>query len=409
MISQRTILEPAREIPVAADVEVLVVGGGPAGIAAGIAAAREGARTLLVERYGYLGGMITGANVTLFMGMGDGEKLLARGLCQDIYDRLGAMGAVSQREGDTDFRVDNETFKWQAQEMLLEAGADLLLQTQVCAPIMEGNRVVGVYTESKSGRQALLAQVVVDCSADADVAFRAGCACDDEAHVVTLVARTEGVDRERVAAFAREHPAEHAAIMTEAKRLNGDTTVGAPRYLADINVANAADLTRAEIQLRREAFETLRYLRANLPGYERATLTTYPQFGVRQGRRIKGVRTLTEDDMVNSRHSPEGIARLGVYFPDWGPTYQLKGLAYDIPYGCLVPQEVDGLLVGGRCIAADYRTANTMRLIVPCVATGQAAGAAAGVAVEVGCGPRAVPTETLRQALRQQDVFLGEE
>ncbi len=411
MSLRHTVVEPAREIPIAAEVDVLVAGGGPAGIAAAIAAAREGARTLLVERYGYLGGMVTGANVVVIMGVGDGRKNLAGGLVAEWRQRLGAMGAAQDLKNDIDYKVDNETFKWQAQEMILEAGADLLLHTQVCAPIMQEGRVAGAYVESKSGRQAILAQATVDATADADLAYRAGVPCDNDLHEVTLVMELEGVDKDRLVAYANAHPQEYQAIMAEARRISegdGSAVVGSVRHMKGVDVTDAQALTRAEIKLRREAWEALRLLRARLPGYEQARISvTYPQFGVRQSRRIRGEYMLVDDDLVSSRHFDDGVARLGVYFPDWGPTYQLEGLAYDIPYRALVPLGVDGLLVAGRCISCDYRTCNTMRLLTPCIVTGQAAGAAAAVAVEVGCAPRAVPIPTLRQALMQQGVYLG--
>jgi len=408
MTETRTIEEQARRIPIVADVDVLVAGGGPAGIAAAIAAAREGARTLLVERFGYLGGMITGANVVAILGMGDGYGPKARGIMLEIRERLKRLGAVTVLREGYDYRVDNEAFKWQSAEMVYEAGADLLLHTQVCMPIVRDGRVIGAFVESKSGRQAILAQVTIDCTADADLAYRAGCPCDNETHEVTLVTRVEGVDAQRVEAFARESPSEYERIMAEARRLNGDTAVGSSRYLKHVDVTDASALTRAEVQLRREAFDTLLYLRARLPGYDKARIAvTYPQFGVRLSRRIHGEYRLVDDDLVSNRHFEDGVARLGVYFPDWGPLYQIKGLDYDIPYRCLVPKGVNGLLVAGRSISCDYRTGNSMRLLVPCFATGQAAGAAAGIAVELDSAPRAVPPDTLRRALAQQGVYLG--
>jgi ribulose 1,5-bisphosphate synthetase/thiazole synthase len=401
--------EPARQVPVVADVDVLVAGGGPAGIAAAIAAAREGARTLLVDRYGYLGGMITGSHVVAILGMGDGHRVVAQGILAEIRERMAMWGGMTMLGDGIDYRVDAEIFKWQAVEMVQEAGADLLLQTQVCAPIMRQGRVAGAYVESKSGRQAILAQVTIDATADADQCYRAGVPCDNETHDVTLVLRMEGVDKARVDAYAAEQPAEYDRTIQEARRLNGGTKIGAPRYLKQIDITDAAALTRAEIQLRREAFETLYYLRARLPGYEKARIaSTEPQIGVRLSRRIHGAYRLLDDDLRASRKFEDGVARLGVYFPDWGPIYEIKGLDYDIPYRSLVPQDVDGLLAAGRCISCDVRTGNSMRLIVPCFATGQAAGAAAGVAVELDCAPRQVPADVLRAALRKQNVNLGD-
>ncbi len=402
-----TIEEPARKIPVAADVDVLVAGGGPAGIAAALASAREGARTMLVERYGYLGGMITGANVVAVLGAGDGQIAKARGITLEIGERLDKLDAIKPlRYGD--YRVDPEIFKWQAVEMLLEADVTVLFHTLVSAPILEGGVVAGAFTESKNGRQAIKAKVTVDATADADLAFQAGCACDDETHDVTLGIVIQGIDKEKAAAFAEESPDEYRTIAEEAARLNGGVMLGRKRLLKGIDVADAFDLTQAEIQLRRECFEALMYLQKHVPGYENARVfSTRPQIGVRQGRRVRGQYTVVVDDLLSSRHFHDGIARLGAYLPDYGSSYAIKGLDYDIPYRCLVPEEIDGILIAGRCISCDYQSCNTLRLIVPCFATGQAAGCAATIAVQDDCSPRQVSIEKLRTLLLGQDVYLG--
>jgi hypothetical protein len=415
----RTIVEPARETPILAEVDVLVVGSGPAGIAAALAAAREGASTMLIERYGYLGGMITGAYVVAILGVGDGLQPVARGITQEIRERLEPLGGIKpmraggEEEYDEfapsgDYIVDAELFKWQAAEMLLEAGVRLRLHTLACDPILSGERVIGLTVESKSGREAILANVVIDCSADADVAVRSGVPCDNETHEVTLGMTLTGVDRERVEAYRSAHPDELSAALAAARQLNGGVLPGGSRRIAAIDVADAEALTRAEIQFRHDAFAALQHLRRNVPGYEEARIAaTFPQLGCRQGRRIRGEYCVTDQDLAESRTFADGIARLGVYFPDWGPTYRVRGLAYDVPYRCLVPQGVDGLLVAGRCVSSDYLACNTLRLIVPCFCTGQAAGAAAGIAVELDCAPRDVPADVLRQALQRQGVNLG--
>jgi hypothetical protein len=402
------IREPERRTPVAAEVDVLVAGGGPAGIAAALASARHGARTLLIERYGYLGGMITGAYVVAILGVGDGRVPLARGIVDEIRERLGALDAVQPIRGCGDYRVDAEMFKWQALEMLLEAGVDVRLHTLACDPILEKGAVTGIVVESKSGRQAYRAAVTVDTSADADLAYRAGCACENETHEVTLGFVIEGVDRERLEAFRRASPAEYESISVEAADMNGGVLPGRSRLLKGIDVTDAEDLTRAEIQLRQEGFRGFMHLHEHMPGYEAARVRlTWPQLGVRLSRRVRGSYYLVDEDLRASRHFADGIARLGVYFPDWGPNYQIEGLAYDVPYRALVPETIDGLLVAGRCISCDPLAGNTMRLIVPCLVTGQAAGVAAAIAVQHGCAPRDIPIAPLRDALRAQGANVG--
>jgi len=408
MPALRSIEEPARQTPIVAEVDVVVAGGGPAGFAAALAAACEGARTLLVERYGYLGGMITGAHVIAILGAGDGIKPVARGITRELYERLERLGAATPIRGCGDYRVDAEVFKWQAQDMLREAGCALRLHTLACEPVIKGNRVAGIVTESKSGREAMLARVAIDATADADLAYRAGCACENQTHEVTLVVRIAGVDQEEVEAFRHERPEAYDAVIAEACGLNGGALPGRNRLLKGVDVTNAEALTEAEVRLRDECFRSLAYLRAHMPGYEGAYVAeTQPQLGVRLSRRVRGRYVLRDDDLRASRHFVDGIARLGVYFPDWGPNYAIKGLAYDVPYRCLVPESVDGLLVAGRCISCDAIAGNTMRLIVPCLATGQAAGVAAAIAAREGCEPREVDSAQLRERLRAQDVHLG--
>jgi ribulose 1,5-bisphosphate synthetase/thiazole synthase len=400
--------EAARQTPVIDQVDVLVAGGGPAGLAAALASARAGARTMLVERYGYLGGMITGANVVAVLGCGDGRMPKVRGITLEIRRRLEKLGAVTATHECGDYSVDVEVFKWQAAEMLLEAGVKLQLHTLACEPITENGRVAGVLMESKSGRQAVRAAVVVDATADADLAWRAGCPCDTATHEVTLVLSIAGIDKQRVEEFRTRAPEEHQAVVDEATRLNGGVVFGRTQLLKGVDVTDAAALTKAETQLRRECFAALTYLKAHMPGYQGARVAvTYPQLGVRLSRQVHGVYVLTDDDLKSSRHFEDGVARMGVYFPDWGPTYAIQGLDYDLPYRCLVPEGVDGLLVVGRCVSADRVTANTLRLLAPCLATGQAGGVAAAIAVDSSCAPRSVPVSTLRTALRGQDIFLG--
>jgi hypothetical protein len=318
------------------------------------------------------------------------------------------LGAVKPIRDCGDYRVDAEMFKWQAIEMLLEAGVRIRLHTLACEPILEHGVVAGVIAESKSGREAFRAKVTIDTTADADLAYRAGCACEDQTHEITLGFVIRGVDRAKLESFRRESPADYEAIAVEAADLNGGKLPGNNRMFKGVDVTDAEALTQAEIQLRREGFQSFAYLREHMPGYEDAQVAlTWPQLGVRLSRRIRGEYVLVDSDLVSSRHFPDGIARLGVYFPDWGPNYAIEGLDYDIPYRTLVPETVDGILVAGRCISCDYVAGNTMRLLVPCLVTGQAAGAAAALAVREDCQPRDITVERLRAALVEQGVSLG--
>ncbi|HOL66932.1 MAG TPA: FAD-dependent oxidoreductase, partial [bacterium] len=269
MEKKNYVLEPGRKIPVREKVDVLVAGGGPAGIAAAISAARLGVRTMLVERYGYLGGMITGSHVVWVLGVGDGYHPKARGIIQEIRQRLEPLEAVTPGNECGDYAVDAEVFKWQAAEMIEESGGQILLHTLACQPILQGNRVCGLYTESKSGRQAILASVVVDCTADADIAYRGGCPCDNQTHDVTLRIVLEGVDERKVKSFAAEEPRRYQEIIEKATSLNGGVLPNQTRYLKNIDVTDATSLSRTEIQVRKECFTALYFLRKNLPGWEK--------------------------------------------------------------------------------------------------------------------------------------------
>jgi hypothetical protein len=405
----KTIEEPARRTPVIDNVDVLVAGGGPAGIAAALAAAKEGARTLLVERYGYLGGMVTGANVVAVLGTGNGEETLVRGVTLEIRKRLEAFDAVKPLKFG-DYRVDPEIFKWQAVEMLCEAGVDVLMHSLACEPILEDGRVAGVVLESKSGRQAVCATVTIDATADADLAARSGCPFDDQTHDITLGYLLEGVDAEKVAEFRESSPEQYEAVSEEIQARFSGVILEKKRKMKGVDVGDAAALTRAEIESRREYFGALALLRERVPGYENARITaTRPQIGVRQGRRVRGQYVFTIDDLTSSRHFDDGIARMGCYLRGYGSNYRVKALNYDVPYRCLVPETTDGLLIAGRCVSCDYESCNTLRLIVPCFATGQAAGVAAALAARASCAVRDISVEELRSALRGQDVYLGSE
>lgn len=402
------ILESGGTRQVVAEVDVLVAGSGPAGFAAALAAARLGVKVLLVERYGYLGGMMTGAHVVAVLGMGDGSHTgpKAGGVLADLRDRLEPLGGITKTNSDGDYWLDPEMFKWLGVEMLREVGVDILTHAMVCDPVLEDGAVRGVFLETKQGRVAVRAKVVIDGTADADIAFRAGCPCANETHDVTLGFRMSGVDSAKVEAFGKEHPEEAKAIFDAAKALNNGKLPGQGWYLKDVDVTDPVALTEAENRFRRDCYAALFHLRQHMPGYENARVAeTLPQIGVRQSRRIQGGYTLTDADLRESRHFADGIARVGSYLLGYA-LYGVPGLHYDIPYRCLVPEGLEGLLVAGRCISGDYLATNTLRLIVPCFVTGQAAGVAAALAVRQGLEPRQVNTDELRTALREQGVPL---
>jgi hypothetical protein len=260
--------------------------------------------------------------------------------------------------------------------------------------------------ESKSGRQAILAKVVIDATADADVAHFSQAATVCHNHDITLCVRYEGVDRKKADEFRQRDTASFAKLM-EALREQGGTEPGGAEKFTGRSAISAEDLTWIENQARKRAMGGLLFMRKNVPGYESARLArTAPQLGVRESRKIVGEYTLTEEDILTSRKFGDTIGRCGAHMKGY-QLYDVRGLNYDIPYRCLVPEKVEGLLAAGRCVSATHGAINTLRLIVPCMLTGEAAGTAAAMAVAGGIPPRKADVSELQRRLRKQGNNLG--
>lgn len=452
-------MEIRRTAPVAAEADVLVIGGGPAGIGAAIGAARQGAKTILVERYGFLGGNATAGLVGPFMTSfsDDGETQLVRGVFDELVRRMEALdGAVHpervrkqtayagyRRHGhDHVTPFDPEVMKWVTLEMMEEAGVRLLLHTFLVDVIMEGPRIAGVLVANKSGLQIIKADLVVDCSADGDVAFRAGVpmktgrAADGLTQPMTMFFRMANIDDAEVEEYRRRHPEEgerlFAGIIDEARE-RGEWTVsrdkvamyktpqdGVWRFnitrIQQLDGTNAEHLTQAEREGRRQVFELVRFFRRHLPGFGNAMLIdTAAQVGVRETRRITGEYELTLDDLIGPTAFPDVIALCGYPVDIHSPTGIGGGCtdefptanAYEIPYRSLVPVGVDNLLVAGRCISASHEALSAVRVMPPCFAMGQAAGVAAALCRQRGTAPREADTALLQAELLRQQAYLG--
>lgn len=454
--SEDKILEPSRETPVVASADVLVVGGGPAGIGAAVAAARAGARVLLAERYGFLGGMATAALVGPLMSyhttpVRDSVETVAPrkvigGLLDELVDRMVAVGGAVPPNAIWDYMVliDAEAFKTVALQLVLEADVGLMLHSQAVGVVRDGNRVRGVIFETKAGRQAVLADVVVDATGDGDVAAQAGapfdigrqsdCACQP----MSLIFKLGGVDFGRFREYVRGHPGEFnlaqglRRLVDEATR-NGDLDLAREDVLffptpapdevvvnsTRVNGCSALDvwgLTAAEIEGRRQAEMLVGFFRGYVPGFERARLLqTGCQIGVRETRRVRGEYVLTAKDVLEAARFTDVIARgcypLDVHSPDGRGTemrHLPPGSCYEIPYRCLVPLDVEGLLVAGRSISGTHEAQSSYRVMPICMATGQAAGVAAAYAAKAGVPPRAVDVEAVQAELLRQGAILGE-
>ena len=413
----RTYREPAREIEVARDVDVVVVGGGPAGLAAAIAAARSGASTVLVEQFGYLGGTATASLMACINGFRNQVEpdftQTVRGIAEEIVLQLKEMGglgvspypqkpyATAPGEMEYSYAIDTEAFKYVTLKMCVDAGVDLMFHTWFCDTIVDasGDAVHGVIVENKSGRQALMAKVVVDASGDADVAARAGApfwqTVKDEAP------RLNDALMYRVAFGAMRPEQPYRCDFWS------NAVVWGPS--ADpIDGTNADDLSRAEIEARLRVYEDFAGKQAQEPGLADARVVeTPPLLGIRQTRFVEGKYKLTAEDAIEGRRFDDVVAISScAIIHYYGYRRYLEHEGYDIPYRCLVPQHVEQLLIAGRCISSEQQPYESHRAMIPIMAIGQAAGVAAALAALGNVPPRKLDVSALQSALIAQGAEL---
>ncbi|HSP97478.1 MAG TPA: FAD-dependent oxidoreductase [Candidatus Dormibacteraeota bacterium] len=413
--------EPARRTRVAARTQVLVVGGGSAGAAAAIAAARQGADTLLVERYGSLGGLATGGLIVLLLTLDDGagQQVIA-GLCQELVDRIarrgGAFAPPRAEWGSPDpalveayrrwglvwgsgpHRVrysvayDPEEMRFALNDMVETSGARLLLHAWGCEPIRDGSRMIGVAVQGKSGRFAILADIVIDATGDGDLFAAAGARFELEKVLPWLWFRMGGVTDPEAALDAGGW---FFRTMGEGQMLMpwGATD----RIIRKIDATDPADLTLAEVECRKMVMREVDRLRAEVPQFRDAHLCDIAsQLGITESRRLVGEYVLARDDM--DRPFDDAIGLTG--------HWTRYGTRYWIPYRCLLVREVDNLLAAGRCISVDHRVHHATKEIPSCMVTGEAAGTAAAMAVQAGISPRQVDVPALRDALRRAGAII---
>lgn len=404
----QTYIEQAREIPVRGTYDVIVAGAGPSGVAAALTAARAGASTLLVEQAGCVGGISTSGLMSHFTGTADSpiyEEILARAAAKNTF-----------RTGERTVSIDPELLKNTYLEMLSEAGVSLLLYTFVCDVICQDSKLRGIICENKSGRCAYLATVTVDATGDGDVAAKSGAAFtlgreeDGAMQPATLMFKLGGVDYERAVfppsfetkvqvpagelqALAREHlPAPAGHVLLYRSTIPGIVTVNMTNVIG-IDGTKAEDLVRAECVCRSQMEPIVSFLRAYAPGYEHCYIISAASLiGIRETRHFKGKACLTEEDILTARVFEDYVVR-GAHFNF--DVHNLTGAGldktgvqahfrqrqgYTIPYGCLVPEQVDGLLLCGRNISGTHMAHSNFRAMPICVAIGAAAGAAAALA-----------------------------
>jgi hypothetical protein len=415
--------------------EVLVVGSGSAGATAAITAARLGASVTLVERYGFMGGISTQVLDTFygFYTPGSTPRKVVGGTPDLVIDELLKRKAAIYRPNTygagQGITYDPETLKVVWEQLAIQAGVRLLFHALVVDVIREDQTIRGVVLASKAGLFRLLARVVIDASGDADVAARMGVpfesSKDGPIQSLTTTFKMINVDVPRAKNVKK---ADLHAKMQQADQLGYDLPrkegsvhiTPLPGVMAtnmtrvrDVDPLDLTQLTLAEIEGRRQAVEYARFLIEQIPGYENAALGGFStQIGVRESRRIFGEYRLTREDVLAARKFEDAIAQCGAPIEEhhagqdtrW--EYLPDGETYHIPYRCLIPQKAEGLLVAGRCLSADHDAHASVRSMGQCMAMGQAAGAAAVIALKHDCSPRAVPIDELQSELRKIGAIL---
>lgn len=440
---KQTIHQPASEIEVYGDYDVIIAGGGPAGICAGLSAARSGLNTLLIEQHGCLGGTATVGlhqKIAVYMGSG-GINEIVGGIPREIAARAEQdhEAVWSPHGGNNGLFVEIEGYKYLLDTMAQESGLNLLFFTQFSDALIEDNRIAGIIFTNKSGRIAARSRVVIDCTGDADVAFRAGCRMmhgreeDGKMQPITLMYRVGGVDCSRAGdywaqdakleAFCRR-AVEEGYMRPWQTQLMGfwfnrnrpdQVNVNFTHMLLD--ATSAHDLTTAMVEGRKQVHEAVRAMQALVPGFENSYLIdTAPYSGIRETRRIYGEYVLTVDDIKNQAIFPDTIG-LGGAFVDIhnteGPGMDKKsgftlppGGYYSIPYRTLIPEKLDNLLVAGRCHSATHEAAGSTRWMTQCMVMGQAAGTAATLAISTNTTLRKVNITQLQTRLQADKAIL---
>jgi hypothetical protein len=423
------------DLPVLAECDVLVVGGGSAGCTAAVAAARQGTRVVLVEKYGFPGGTAVMVLDTFygFFTPGSVEKKVVGGVPDEIVEALRSRGVLLKRPNTygagAGLTYDPETLKLVWDELLCKAGVTVFLHTRFIDVLMDGVRPLGIVVATPRGPQAVRCRCLVDTTGDAEVAARAGAPFEDAgalgiAQSVTTTFKMINVDVPRATAFPKQslwdlmhehsdqyqlprkegsaHITPHAGVMvTNMTRVGG------------VDATDVEALSKAEREGRLQAFEYARFLKEKVPGYEHAILGGLStQIGVRETRRIRGEYWLTREDVLSARKFADAIARCGAPIEEhhagestrW--EYLPDGEHVDIPYRVLLPLKIDALLVAGRCLSASHDAHASVRSIGQCLAMGQAAGVAAALATELRIDPRSIDPAILRRRLTQMGAVL---
>jgi hypothetical protein len=444
--SSRKITEPSREINVFHEADVVVVGGGPGGHSAAVAAARNGAKTILIERYGHLGGMATGGIVIQIPHMSDGgrEPVIA-GLSLEWLDRLDAVGGTLRPRmediGSSDEKlvsywrrfmgnvingriehtawVDPELLKCVLNDMVEDAGVKLSLHSWGAQTIVDKGTVKGIIFESKSGRQAVLGKVIIDGTGDGDLLPLAGAEFDgaiepsSRSSMLALVFRLGNCDYQKLCDFQEKDRPKYQELMKGLAEAAGTFLLPLPtprndvlwfnNWITGLDCTKVEDLTKLEVEMRKMMLRGHAFMKKNIPTFENSfILDTASQTGTRGSRRLVGEYVITGGDFQSCKKYDDTIA----VFPRLGPPGDREVPHVYIPYRALVPAKIEGLLVAGRSFSSDMEANNMANLIPHCIAMGEAAGTAAAMAVKQGIGVRNVDYKALQKALVKQGAVL---
>jgi len=449
MMDKDFVTEDSRKIPIIAESDVLVVGGGPSGLAAAISASRMGVKTILIERYGCFGGNITQAMVESIAWYRHEHTVEAGGIGREFEERAKKMGGTIKDPESIGELLDTEFFKYVADQMVIEAGVIPILHCFAVDVIMEGVILRGVITESKSGRTAIVAKRIIDATGDADIAFRAGAPVNSEPlknrMAVTTNFACSGVEVEKFLDYLKKHPktikdwaskttgkedsiyspyiSEPFIRAKEAGEIPRDVCIesywsGGIRedtgevtnlnavHVFGIDTTNVFDLTRAEIEGRKQVIWAIDALKKYMPGFKNARLRNFASVvGTRESRKIIGEYNLTGEDVMNQARFEDSIGICPEFLDAYGivilPT---TGRFFQFPYRSMLPKKIENLLVVGRCVAGDRISHAATRQMVCCTITGQGAGVAAAQSIKEGVTCRNVNISKVQRILTKNGV-----